>query len=177
VVEPRQFQDQLLDNLDIERERGITIKSQAITLPYRSLNGRLYTLNLIDTPGHVDFSYEVSRALAACEGVLLVIDATQGVQAQTLANLYLAMEHNLTVIPIINKIDLPSADVNRVLTQMENELGIDPAEYLACSAKEGIGIAPILEAIVHRIPLLEDQGRLPWRPSFLTLSTILFAGR
>lgn len=161
VVEPRQFKDQILDNLDIERERGITIKSQAITLPYRTRDGQLYTLNLIDTPGHVDFSYEVSRALAACEGVLLIIDASQGVQAQTLANLYLALEHDLTIIPVINKIDLPSADINRVLIQIENELGLDPAEHLACSAKEGVGIEPILEAIVTRIPAPKGQVDAP----------------
>ena len=118
VVEERNFQDQILDNLEIERERGITIKSQAVTLPYRAKDGEEYILNLIDTPGHVDFSYEVSRALAACEGVLLLIDAAQGVQAQTIANLYLAMENNLEIIPVINKIDLPTADVDRVLEQI-----------------------------------------------------------
>ncbi|MBN1664147.1 MAG: elongation factor 4 [Deltaproteobacteria bacterium] len=152
VVTDRMFKDQILDNMDIERERGITIKSQAISLPYKAKNGKSYTLNLIDTPGHVDFSYEVSRSLASCEGVLLVIDAAQGVQAQTLANLYMAMEHDLTVIPVINKIDLPSADVDRVLEQMASELDIDPDEHLKCSAKEGIGIEEILEAICERIP-------------------------
>jgi GTP-binding protein LepA len=152
VVDDRNFQNQILDNMEIERERGITIKSQAISLPYRAKNGQTYTLNLIDTPGHVDFTYEVSRSLASCEGVLLLIDAAQGVQAQTLANLYLAMEHDLAVIPIINKIDLPSADVERVLDQIDSELGLDPDTHLKCSAKEGTGIEEIIEAIVARIP-------------------------
>ncbi|MDO9559329.1 MAG: translation elongation factor 4 [Syntrophales bacterium] len=152
VVSERNFKDQILDNMDIERERGITIKSQAICLPYKARDGITYTLNLIDTPGHVDFSYEVSRSLASCEGVLLLIDAAQGVQAQTLANLYLAMEHDLEIIPVINKIDLPSADVERVIGQIDTELGLDADSHLQCSAKEGIGIEEILEAIVERIP-------------------------
>ena len=152
VVDARNFKDQMLDNMDIERERGITIKSQAITLPYRSKDGKEYTLNLIDTPGHVDFSYEVSRSLASCEGVLLLIDAVQGVQAQTVANLYMAMEHDLEIIPVINKIDLPAADVERVMEQIDSELGLDPYTSLACSAKEGTGVEEILEAIVQKIP-------------------------
>jgi GTP-binding protein LepA len=151
-VEDRQFRDQILDTMDLERERGITIKSNTITLPYPAADGQDYELNLIDTPGHVDFSYEVSRALASCEGVLLLVDASQGVEAQTLANLYLAMEHDLTIIPVINKIDLPAADVPGVKEQIERELGLDPEGAILCSAKEGEGIDEVLEAIVTQIP-------------------------
>ena len=152
LVDDRQFRDQILDNMDIERERGITIKSQTICLPYTSSEGVDFDLNLIDTPGHVDFSYEVSRALASCEGVLLLIDASQGVEAQTLANLYAAMEHNLVIIPVINKIDLPSADIEKVKHEIDHDLGLDPDEAVLCSAKEGIGIEDILKAVVTRIP-------------------------
>jgi GTP-binding protein LepA len=152
MVEERQFRDQLLDTMDLERERGITIKSNTISLPYTAADGQEYELNLIDTPGHVDFSYEVSRALASCEGVLLLVDASQGVEAQTVANLYLAMEHDLTIIPVINKIDLPAADVEGVKEQIERELGLDPDNAILCSAKEGLGIDEVLEAIVAQIP-------------------------
>ena len=151
LVTDREFHDQMLDTMDIERERGITIKSQTVALPYRSAAGEDYVLNLIDTPGHVDFTYEVSRALASCEGVLLLVDASQGVEAQTLANLYLALEHELEIIPVINKIDLPSADVNMSKEQIEIELGLDSDEAILCSAKDGTGVEEILEAIVEKI--------------------------
>jgi GTP-binding protein LepA len=152
LVEQRQFRDQILDNMDIERERGITIKSQTVSLPYTSHAGEQFELNLIDTPGHVDFAYEVSRALASCEGVLLLVDAAQGVEAQTVANLYAALEHDLAIIPVINKIDLPSADIELVKEEIEAELGLDSNDALLCSAKEGTGIEDILEAIIERIP-------------------------
>jgi len=152
LVDARQFRDQILDTMDIERERGITIKSQTVSLPYTNKSGETFELNLIDTPGHVDFSYEVSRALASCEGVLLLVDAAQGVEAQTVANLYAALEHDLEIIPVINKIDLPSADIERVKEEIEAELGLDAEEALLCSAKEGTGIVEILEAVTRRIP-------------------------
>ena len=152
LVEDRQFRDQILDTMDLERERGITIKSQTVTLSYINHEGREFELNLIDTPGHVDFSYEVSRALASCEGVLILVDASQGVEAQTLANLYAALEHDLAVIPVINKIDLISADIDRVKEQIETELGLDSDKALLCSAKLGTGVDEILEAITEEIP-------------------------
>jgi GTP-binding protein LepA len=152
MVSDRDFRDQLLDDMDIERERGITIKSQTICLPYTARNGKEYILNLVDTPGHVDFSYEVSRALASCEGALLLIDAAQGVEAQTLANLYLAMETNLVIIPVINKIDLPAADPIAVAEQVEEDLGLDPEHIRLCSAKTGKGVEDILEAVVTLLP-------------------------
>jgi GTP-binding protein LepA len=163
IVPEREFQDQILDSMDIERERGITIKSQTVCLPYTARDGRSYVLNLIDTPGHVDFTYEVSRALAACEGALLLIDASQGVEAQTLANMYLALEHNLEIIPVINKIDLPSADPERVKGQIKSDLGLDPAGALLVSAKEGVGIDALFEAIVQRLPAPAGEVEAPLR--------------
>jgi GTP-binding protein LepA len=163
VVLDRDFKDQILDNMDIERERGITIKSQTICLPYIAENNQIYSLNLIDTPGHVDFSYEVSRALASCEGALLLVDASQGVEAQTLANLYLALEHDLEIIPVINKIDLPSADVDRVKAQIKEDLGLDPQTVLLTSAKEGIGIDDVLEAIVNYLPPPSGDPEAPFK--------------
>ncbi|MCU0638806.1 MAG: translation elongation factor 4 [Candidatus Krumholzibacteria bacterium] len=163
LVADRDFQDQILDNMDIERERGITIKSQTVCLPYKSRSGEEFILNLIDTPGHVDFSYEVSRALASCEGVLLLVDASQGVEAQTLANLYLAMEHDLAVIPVINKIDLPSADIENTREMIEVDLGLDSDGAILCSAKDGIGIEDILEAITKRIPAPRGEKEKPFR--------------
>ena len=152
LVDERNFRDQILDTMEIERERGITIKSQAVTMPYVNDKGEQFELNLVDTPGHVDFSYEVSRALASCEGVLLLIDAAQGVEAQTVANLYAAVEHDLVIIPVINKIDLPSADIDMVKKQIEGELGLDSNISILCSAKEGTGIKEVLDAITRSIP-------------------------
>jgi GTP-binding protein LepA len=163
LVSERDFRDQLLDSLDIERERGITIKTQTVSLTHRDARGRDYILNLVDTPGHVDFSYEVSRALASCEGVLLLVDATQGVQAQTLANLYLALEHDLAVVPVINKIDLPSADIEATRDQIGRELGLDPESALLVSAKTGQGVDHLLEALIERIPPPPDFGDAPTR--------------
>ena len=152
IVEARNFKDQYLDTMDIERERGITIKSQAITMPYEAEDGNLYELNLVDTPGHVDFAYEVSRAISSCEGALLLIDASQGVEAQTFANMYMAVELDLEVIPVINKIDLPSADVEMVKREIEHDLGLDPNDAVLVSAKTGQGVDDLLEALVHQIP-------------------------
>jgi GTP-binding protein LepA len=151
-VEERQFRDQILDSMDIERERGITIKSNTVTLNYTAKNGEQYQLNLIDTPGHVDFSHEVRRSLMSCEGALLVVDASQGVEAQTVANLYLALEYDLEIVPVINKIDLPSADVDGALEEIDEDLGLDPFEAVKCSAKTGEGIQDVLEAIVEKLP-------------------------
>jgi GTP-binding protein LepA len=157
IISDRDMKDQILDSMDIERERGITIKSQTVTLPYTSDDGSQYLLNLIDTPGHVDFSYEVSRALASCEGALILVDASQGVEAQTLANLYLAMEHDLEIIPVINKIDLPSAAIEWCKDQIEEDLGLDPEEALEVSAKAGTGVEKIFEAIIRKIPAPKTQ--------------------
>ncbi len=159
----REMEAQVLDSMDLERERGITIKAQSVRILHTAKDGNQYTLNLIDTPGHVDFSYEVSRSLAACEGALLVVDAAQGVEAQTLANVYLALEHDLEIIPVINKIDLPSADPERVKKEIEDIIGLDASEAILCSAKSGIGIPDILEAIVERIPAPEDKSSNPTR--------------
>jgi len=151
-VEDRQFRDQILDSMDIERERGITIKSNTISLPYTAKDGITYRLNLIDTPGHVDFSHEVRRSLMSCEGALLLVDAAQGVEAQTVANLYLALEYDLEMLPIINKVDLPSADPDRVREEIDADLGLDPFEAIECSAKTGFGVDEVLEGIVTKLP-------------------------
>ena len=161
ALPPRQMEAQVLDQMDLERERGITIKAKAVRLRYRRQGGQEYILNLIDTPGHVDFSYEVSRSLSACEGALLVIDAVQGVEAQTLANVHLAIEHDLAIIPVINKIDLPNADVARVKRQIEEILAIDASETIQCSAKQGIGTEEVLEAVIKRIPPPEGSPQSP----------------
>ena len=161
LISQREFKDQLLDSMEIERERGITIKSQTICLPYKAKNGKTFALNLVDTPGHVDFSYEVSRALAACEGALLIVDAAQGVEAQTLANLYLAMENDLDLIPVINKIDLPSAEPETVSLQIEEDLGLDSDMIQLCSAKSGQGVEEIFEAIINYLPPPEGDPSAP----------------
>jgi GTP-binding protein LepA len=152
LVEDRNFQDQILDTMDIERERGITIKSQAVTIPYTAADGKTYALNLVDTPGHVDFSYEVSRAISSCEGALLLVDATQGVQAQTLSNMYMALEHNLEIIPVINKIDMSAANIPETKAQIEKDLGLDAEDALLVSARQGTGVDELFEAIITRIP-------------------------
>ncbi|MDY6974022.1 MAG: translation elongation factor 4 [Thermodesulfobacteriota bacterium] len=187
LVKTRNFRDQILDNMEIERERGITIKSQAVTLPYVDKKGQTFEFNLIDTPGHVDFSYEVSRTLASCEGALLLVDAAQGVEAQTVANLYAAMDYDLSIIPVINKIDLPSADVDRVKEQIEVDLGLDSDSAILCSAKEGAGIDNVLAAIAELIPpptglieeplaaLIFDAHYDPFRGTIV--SCRLFTGR
>ncbi|MEM7579374.1 MAG: translation elongation factor 4 [Cyanobacteria bacterium P01_A01_bin.80] len=163
TVENRQMKEQFLDNMDLERERGITIKLQAARMNYKAKDGQEYVLNLIDTPGHVDFSYEVSRSLVACEGALLVVDASQGVEAQTLANVYLAIENDLEIIPVLNKIDLPGAEPDRVAGEIEEVIGLDCSGAILASAKEGIGVPEILEAIVERVPEPQDTIEKPLR--------------
>ncbi|MBP6750621.1 MAG: GTP-binding protein, partial [Xanthomonadaceae bacterium] len=151
-LEAREMEAQVLDSNPIERERGITIKAQSVSLPYKAKDGQIYQLNFIDTPGHVDFSYEVSRSLAACEGALLVVDAAQGVEAQSVANCYTAVEQGLEVVPVLNKIDLPTADIARAKSEIEAVIGIDAEDAVAISAKTGLNVVDVLEAIVHRIP-------------------------
>lgn len=152
IVSDREFKSQILDSMDIERERGITIKSQAVTIDYKCSDGNTYELNFVDTPGHVDFSYEVSRAISSCEGALLLVDASQGIEAQTVSNFYMAFEHNLEIIPVINKIDLPSANIDFVKEQIEHDLGLDSNIAVPISAKNGIGIDELLEAICKYVP-------------------------
>ena len=161
IIDDRKMMNQILDNMDIERERGITIKSQAVTIPYHAKDGHDYELNFVDTPGHVDFSYEVSRAIASCEGALLLIDATQGVESQTVSNMYMALEQDLTMVPVINKIDLASADVESCKNQIDNELGLDSADAMCVSAKTGEGIDELMEAIVTKFPAPEGDPNGP----------------
>jgi GTP-binding protein LepA len=163
TIDARQMTEQVLDQMDLEREKGITIKAQAVRLAYEDRRGDSYQLNLIDTPGHVDFTYEVSRSLAACEGAILVVDAAQGVEAQTLANAYLALEHDLTIVPVVNKIDLPSAEPKKVAKQIEDVVGLPARDVIYASAKDGTGVDEILEAIVHRIPPPRGQRHRPLR--------------
>lgn len=160
-VSNREMKEQILDSMDIERERGITIKAQTVRLDYRAKNGELYQLNLMDTPGHVDFAYEVSRSLAACEGAILVVDASQGVEAQTLANVYQALDNNLEILPVLNKIDLPAADEDRVKQQIEDVIGIDASGAIGVSAKSGLNVEAVLEAIVERLPAPKGNPKLP----------------
>ena len=163
VVDPRQMRAQYLDRMDIERERGITIKSQAVRLPFTADNGKHYVLNMIDTPGHVDFTYEVSRSLAACEGAILLVDAAQGIEAQTLANLYLALENDLVIVPVLNKIDLPAAQPEKYAAELARIIGCDPADVLLTSAKTGLGVKEVLERVVEMVPAPQGNAQAPAR--------------
>src|SRR4030095_6464877 len=161
AVEARDFHDQMLDTMDIERERGITIKAQTVRLDYKARDGKVYVLNLMDTPGHVDFAYEVSRSLAACEGSILVVDASQGVEAQTLANVYKAIEADHEIVPVLNKVDLPAADVERTKQQIEDVIGLDASGAISISAKTGLNVDEVLEALVTRLPPPAGEADAP----------------
>src|SRR6266508_4081976 len=163
TISAREHREQHLDSLDLERERGITIKAKSVRMEYQAQDGQIYELNLLDTPGHVDFGYEVSRALACCEGALLVVDAAQGIEAQTLANVYLALEHDLAIIPVINKIDLPSANPELVAKEIRDLIGVNDDEILFVSAKDGTGVDTVLDAIVHRVPAPTGNLAAPLR--------------
>jgi GTP-binding protein LepA len=163
AISERDMQEQVLDSMELEREKGVTIKASAVRMPYTAADGQTYELNLIDTPGHVDFTYEVSRALAACEGAILVVDATQGIEAQTLANLYLALDYKLEIVPVVNKIDLASARPDEIAQEIEDLIGLDAADVLPVSAKTGAGVDELLEAIVKRVPPPSGQADAPLR--------------